>query len=699
MNNNSKKFVFASGGLEAEVGRLALHANGSVILRAGKNVMLSVASATKEEKDFMGFFPLTVEHRERLAAVGKFPGGFFKREGRLSESEILLSRVIDRSVRPFFPQFYFNEVQLFSSLLAADSSYPSGAQAIIGASLALAVSDIPFGGPVGAVHVYRLNGEWHYNLGAQEAKDATCSIMVVGTESGIAMVEGHADAVSNEELVKVLFDAHEEIKKLVAWQKEIVREVGKEKAAQSNKFDWEAWQGKVRTALDGHDLSALLNLPDKAAFNEKLSEVKNAVLASFESAVESGEVTSSILKFLVDGELKVLLPGHIYNQDVRFDGRKPDQVRPLNSEVSFLPITHGSALFQRGETQTLCTLTLGTGQDAQKYESLEYGDQERTFMLHYNFPPYSVGDVRPVRGVSRREVGHGHLAEVSFKHVLPTNTEFPYTIRSLVDVVSCNGSSSMATVCSTSLALMDAGVPIKEAVAGVAMGLIKAQDGGFKVLTDILGSEDALGLMDLKVTGTRRGIMGVQMDIKDPSGLTREVLIEAFSKAEQARNHILDHMDSVIAAPREKLAESAPQFVVVKIDPSKIGAVIGPSGKVIKQIMADTSVEIDIDDDGTVKIYGRSATMTEQAAQWVRGIVGDIEVGTEFDGTIKRIVDFGLFVELVPGCDGLVHISAIARDKQPTIVKNYKPGDSLKVKVVANDRAAGRIRLVAPALG
>lgn len=695
--NTSKKFVLASAGIEVEIGKVALQANGSVWVRSGDCIVLSAVCASEEEREFMGFFPLTVEHRERPASVGRFPGGFKKREGQLSESEVLLSRVIDRCVRPLFPQFYFKEVQISSQLFSSDSKFPSGVLAVLGASLALNTSDIPFQEAVGAVYAYRVGGSWKFNADSVVAREADCSLIVAGTKGGICMVEGFSHNLSNDEMVDVLFQAHDLICEQITWQEEIIREVGKQKR-ESDSFDWNHWNGLVQAAIPAEQVQALVGLTGKTEFKAALKECKAAVFAKFEEEVTGGFIKPSILKYLIDAEIKEQLPTVVHDKEIRFDGRSLDQVRPITCEVGLLPATHGSALFQRGDTQALGTLTLGTGQDAQKVESLAYGAQEQAFMLHYNFPPYSVGEVRMMRSVSRREIGHGHLAEISFKHLLPNAVAFPYTIRSLVDILGSNGSSSMAAVCVTSLALMDAGVPVEDAVAGVAMGLVSGGPGKFKVLTDILGDEDAFGLMDLKITGTRKGICGVQMDVKHKLGLTRDVMKDAFARAEKARIHILGEMEKVLGAPRKQLSSRAPQFVTLTISPSKIGAVIGTGGKVIKEIMASTECEIDIEDSGLVKVYGRSAEQADRTVRWIKAIVGDFEIGATFQGTVRKIVDFGIFVEIVPGCDGLVHISSIARAKQPDVARKYKPNDKLTVRVLANDPVTGKIRLSAPDL-
>ncbi len=693
----SNTFKLESLGLEVEVGRYAQQANGSAFIRVGNNIVLAVACATEEEKDFMGFFPLTVEYRERLTAAGKIPGGYIKREGRLSESETLNSRVIDRSVRPFFPQFYFNEVQLMTNVLSADGNFPVEVLSLIGASVALTVSDIPFNGPIGAVKASLIDGQWKFNLSAKEHADADSAVIIAGTKAGICMVEGYCNDAPEAELVDLLFQAHELIKEQVIWQENMAKTLGVIKSQPESAVNWVSLQERVAAVMP-KDLNKRLFNVSKTVFAQTLKEIKKTVLAEFAPDLLAGQVTKSVLNFLFDIALKGVLPQSIIENQSRFDGRGFDNVRPISSQVGLLPCVHGSSTFRRGETEALASVTLGTGQDVQRIETLNFGNTERSFMLHYNFPPYSVGEVYPVRGVGRREIGHGHLAAISFHNVLPDPKTFPYTIRSLVDVLECNGSSSMATICSTTLSLMDAGVPIKQMVSGVAMGLIKGKGDTFEVLTDILGSEDAFGLMDFKIAGTRNGVMAFQMDIKDKTGLSRQVFEKAFEKARNARIHILNEMSKTLDKPREEVSQTAPQLLTISIPVEKIGAIIGPSGKVIKEIIAQTGCEIDIEENGDVKIYGKDKTSANKAAQWVKTIAGDLEVGSMYDGIVRRHVEFGLFVELVPGCDGLVHVSAINKSKQANIEKIAPQGSILKVRVAAVDKAAGRIRLTAPDL-
>jgi polyribonucleotide nucleotidyltransferase len=692
----SKIFKLDKLGLEVELGKFAKQADGSVWIKQGSNVVLSTVVASRDEKEFMGFFPLTVEYREKVSAAGRIPGGYIKREGRLSDEEVLASRLIDRPIRPLFPKYYFNEVQIISSVYSYDGKFPQDVLALIAASLSLTLSRIPFLGPIGAVRVGRIEGKFESNLSREKSLLSDVDLIVVGTKDGICMVEGYGDSLSETELVEALFFAHEQIKIQIDWQLEIQKEFGEEKDEVPNLSLWEEWEEKVRSHFKKDSCEGLFNL-SKAEQRAALQTLKEDLLHFFASEIEAGVISRSSVVFLFDSLLKEYLPDIIASKGIRLDGRVFDKVREISADVSILPSVHGSALFSRGETQALASLTLGTSQDAQRSEGLE-GEKERTFMLHYNFPPFSTGEARPIRGVGRREIGHGYLAERSFSHVIPTQEDFPYTIRSLVDVLGSNGSSSMATVCATTLALMDAGVQIKDSVGGIAMGLMKDSSGKFHVLTDILGIEDAFGLMDFKVTGTERGITAVQMDIKAKAGLTKELLQNALDQAKKARLHILGVMNDILASPRKEVSDLAPRVSSFRIDSDKIGGVIGPGGKTIKEIIAVTGTQIDIVDDGTVKIYSQKGESARHAELWVKTLVGDIEVGTSFEGKVRRVAEFGIFVELVPGKDGLVHISMIARDKQKTLGKMFKIGDLLKVKVVAVESETGRIRLIAPEL-
>lgn len=692
----AKIFTLEEFGFKVRLDKYARQADGSVWMECGDNVVLSTAVASKDERDFMGFFPLIVEYREKTAAAGKIPGGYIKREGRLSDAEVLTSRLIDRPIRPLFPKYYFNEVQVISNVLSYDGKFPTGIMGIISSSLALTISGIPFLGPVGAVRVGRINNEWKFNLSHEEQLESDADIIIAGTKDGICMVEGNCNSLSEAELVEVLFLSHEKIKVQIDWQLDIKKEFGKEKSEVPNVEFWETWEKKISEVFKA-DMCQTLFADSKTERGAAFKKIKETVLENFESDVEAGNISKSQLSFMFESIMKKYFPDMLSQKGKRIDGRGFKEIRSLSSEVSFLPAVHGSSVFQRGETQALSSLTLGTAQDAQRVESLA-GESERSFMLHYNFPPFATGEVRMIRGVGRREIGHGYLAERSFNYVLPSQEEFPYTIRSVVDILECNGSSSMATVCATTMSMMDAGVPIKDMVGGIAMGLMKDSSGKFHILTDIMGIEDAFGLMDFKVTGTDKGIMAVQMDIKAKSGLTKELLKEALEQAREARVTILDSMKQVLDAPRKKLSELAPRVSSFRVDQDKIGAIIGPSGKNIKEIISETGTQIDIDDSGIVRIYSKNSKDANRAELWVRTLANEVEEGTIFEGKVKKIAEFGLFVELVPGKDGLVHISSIPREKQRDLNKMIKVGDTLKVKVISVDSDSGRVRLVAPGL-
>lgn len=684
-------------GLEVELGSYARQADGAAWLKAGKNVILCTAVAGAAPKDFLGFFPLTVEYRERTSAAGKIPGGFFKREGKLSDEEVLISRLIDRPVRPLFPHNYFNEVQLISTVYSSDGEYPTSVLAILGASLALTISDVPFLGPIGAVQIGKVNGAWEFNLSYSKQVNSDADIVVAGTQAGICMVEGHCNNASEEELIELLLKAHDIIKKQIEWQLEIQKAIGKEKKAVVSQYDLDHWLAQVAKFVT-HDAVDALFGKTKQARGEVMDALQDKIKATFVADIEAGTITGSVLDYLFDVQLKKLLPDVIGKRQERIDGRRLDQVRPIVSEIAMLPCAHGSAIFQRGETQALASITLGSGQDAQKIESLHGGLQEKRFMLHYNFPPFSTGEVKPMRSVGRREIGHGYLAETSFLNVLPDAKNFPYTIRSVVDVLESNGSSSMATVCSTTLAFMDAGIPIKQMVSGIAMGLIVDSNKEYHVLTDILGEEDALGLMDFKVTGTDDGVMAFQLDIKDKVGLSRELLGKALGQAKVARLHILGEMRKVMTEPRTDLSPFAPRIFSMKISQDKIGAIIGPAGSIIKEIVAKTETQIEIEDDGTVMIFAKNGESAKMAEDWIRRLAKEVELGATYEGTVRRLADFGIFVEIIPGKDGLVHISSIARHKQRDLDKLVRLNDKLTVKVTAIDPETGKVRLVAPDL-
>ena len=692
----SKKYKLGKTGIEVELNKFAIQADGAAWISHGKNIVLSTAVASRHKRDFMGFFPLMVEYREKTSAAGKFPGGFIKREGRLSDHEVLSSRLIDRPIRPLFPEFYFNEIQLLSTVFSADGKFPTNILALIGSSVALTISKIPFLGPIGAVRVAKIDGKWEFNVEESEQEKSEVSITVAGTKDGVSMVEGNCKNLSEDELVEALFLAHEEIKKQVDVQLEIQKDLGvvKDSIEEGN---WKELEEKVQKILPKNFVEKLF-VSNKTELYNELANLRDLVAEKFEKEIEAKEVSKNELGFVFDLVLKKTLPDAIVEKNKRVDGRSFDEIRKIKCETDLLPCAHGSAFFQRGDTQALVSVTLGTAKDAQTVEPLIGQRIDKDFLLHYNFPPFSTGEVKMIRGVGRREIGHGKLAESSFNFVLPSKEKFPYTIRVISDILSSNGSSSMATVCGTTLGLMDAGVPITDSIGGIAMGMIQDSKGKFHVLSDILGIEDALGLMDFKITGTDKGVMAVQMDIKAKAGFSRETLKGALEQARVGRLHILSKMNEVMSAPREQLSENAPKIVVYHVATDKIGSIIGPAGKFIKEVIATTGAEVDIDDDGTVRIYAKNNQSAQDALMFIKGLAGDIEIGTIYEGKVARVADFGLLVDILPSVTGLVHISFIDRNLQRDLDRDHPVGSTLKVKVLSCDKETGRIRLVAPEL-
>jgi polyribonucleotide nucleotidyltransferase len=678
---------------EVVIGKYASQADGAVWLKQGGTVVLATV-VSAESQEFPGFLPLTIDYREMFAAAGKIPGGYYKREGRSTDKEILTGRLIDRSLRPLFPSSYFNQIQVLATVYSVDKEHMPGTLALIASSLALSISKIPFLGPVGVVEVGRVDGKWVVNPTFSQSQKSDVRVIVTGTEEGIVMVEGSSNEISEAEMVDVFFLAHESIKKQVAWQEQIQKEVGVAKEAVSEGLNWDLWNGKANAFLT-KDALARLNIADKVERSKRLKELKETFIAESAAEIAEGVVTQKVLDYAFEQALNRNVTDFVIAQNKRMDNRAFDQIRAISAEVGLLPYNHGSALFTRGSTQALVSVTLGSGQDEQRVESLMEDDTiGRTFMLHYNFPPFSVGEVRPMRGPGRREVGHGYLAASALKYMLPTKEEFSYTIRVVADMLESDGSTSMATTCGTTLSLMQAGVPIKKMVSGIAMGLLRNTQGDFRVLSDISGFEDAFGLMDFKVTGTDDGITAIQMDIKYKGGLPREIFESALAQARQGRLHILGEMRKVMDKPNSKLSDLVPQLETFKISPDKIGAVIGTGGKTIREIIEKTGVaSIDIEEDGLVKIFGTPDSKIDMAINWVKTIAGQIESGARYEGVIKRIVDFGIFVELVPGQTGLVHVSNIPKEKQRTFARDYKVNDAAAVEVLDYDSATGRIRL------
>ncbi len=668
--------------LSVEVGELAKQANGACMVRYGDTAVLSVATASKEPKD-LPFFPLTVNYEERLYAVGKIPGGFIKREGRPSEKAILASRLIDRPIRPLFPEGFRNEVQVISTVMSVDQDCSSEIAAMIGSSIALSISDIPFDGPIAGINIGRIDGEFVINPSIEDQEKSDLELTVAGTKEAINMVEAGADEVSEEAMLEAILFAHKEVARLVEFQEEIVEKVGQEKSEiQLLEID-----ADIREKVEGQAKADLLNAiqtEEKHAREEAISAVKEATLEQYEDEDDIKHV-----KMTLDELLKEEVRRLITEEKVRPDGRKIDEIRSLSSRIGVLPRTHGSGLFTRGQTQVLSVSTLGALGDVQILDGLDLEESKR-FMHHYNFPQYSVGETGPIRAPGRREIGHGALGERALEKVIPSEEEFPYTIRVVSEVLESNGSSSMASICAGTLAMMDAGVPLRAPVAGIAMGLVKTGD-EYSVLSDIQGMEDALGDMDFKVAGTDKGITSLQMDIKI-DGLAKDILEESLEQAKIGRLHILDSMLQTIDAPKTELSPYAPKIITMKINPDKIRDVIGPSGKQINQIIEDTGVKIDIEQDGTVFIGSTEQDMNEKAQKIIEDLVREVEVGQIYLGTVKRIEKFGAFVEIFKGKDGLVHISQLQEARTNKVEDVVAIGDKIMVKVKEVDKQ-GRVNL------
>ncbi len=671
--------------LIVEIGKVARQAHGSCTVRYGDTVVLTTVCREDEATPGLDFMPLTVNYLEMTYAAGKIPGGFFKREGRPSEREVLCSRLIDRSLRPLFKEGYANETQIIATVLSVDQENDPEIIAIIGASVALGISDIPFEGPVGSIRVGMVDGKFICNPTLSQQKTSDIDLVVAGTENGIVMVEGGAEFVTEDTLVDALEFAENNIKTVIELQKKITAELGKEKLTVDPAEPDHELEAKVEEFCSER-LKAALRVPEKQKRYRAVGELKKELLEHFATEYEGRE------KELADafGKLKYnLMRRSILEEGIRVDGRGPKDIRDITCEVGLLPRTHGSALFTRGETQAMVVTTLGTSEDEQKIDALS-GWEYKSFMLHYNFPPFSVGEIRPMRGPGRREIGHGALAERAVSKVLPPEDKFPYTIRVVSDILESNGSSSMATVCGASLSLMDAGVPVKCHVAGIAMGLIKEGD-KYAILSDILGDEDHLGDMDFKVAGSRDGITAFQMDIKI-EGVSSAIMREALYQAKEGRLHILDKMEEVIAKPRAELSEYAPRIITIHVKPDKIKDVIGPAGKNIRAILQETGVKIDIEDDGRINIASTDEKAATRAIEMIRQFTQEVEEGKIYLGRVKRIVDFGAFVELFPGTDGLIHISQLSHRRVRSVRDVLKEGDEVLVKVIEIDRD-GRIKL------
>ena len=682
-----KTFQYGPHTMTLETGEVARQANAAVIVSLGDTVVLCTAVAAKSAAPGRDFFPLTVNYQEKTYAAGRIPGGFFKREGRPTEKETLTSRLIDRPIRPLFPDGFYNEVQVVATVVSLDPQIDADIPAMVGASAALALSGVPFNGPIGAARVGYRDGKYLLNPDAKDVKTSALNLVVAGTRDGVMMVESEANCLSEEVMLGSVVFGHEQMQVAINAINELVKECGKPRWEWSlNAATVEVEQAVKAAAHDS--LAEAYRIIEKQSRYARVGEIKKAVIEQL-----SGGEAPKYSADQVDGQLFKLesniVRERILNGEPRIDGRDSTTVRPITIKVGVLPRTHGSALFTRGETQALVVTTLGTGRDAQIIDALE-GERREPFMLHYNFPPFSVGETGMMSGPKRREIGHGNLARRGVNAVMPDMEKFPYVVRVVSEILESNGSSSMASVCGASLAMMDAGVPLKAPVAGVAMGLV-LEGKRYKVITDILGDEDHLGDMDFKVAGTKDGVTTLQMDIK-VEGITPEIMQVALEQAKAGRLHILGEMNKVLSSPREKMSEWAPSIITLKIDPEKIRDVIGKGGAVIRQITEETGTTIDIENDGTVKIASVNGTAGREAQARIELITADVEVGRVYEGRVARLMDFGAFVTILPGRDGLVHISQISNERVERVSDSLKEGDVVKVKVLEVDRQ-GRVRL------
>jgi len=684
--------IIGSSDLTIETGKLAKLADGSVTVRSGESIILVAAVSATSIKEGQDFFPLTVDYREKAAAAGKFPGGYFKREGRPSEKETLTSRMTDRPLRPLFPKGYLYDTQVISVLLSADGENDPDILSINGASAALCVSDIPFAGPIGAVRIGRINGEFVVNPTHSDRQHSKLDLVYVGTSNDIVMIEGAADELSEEDFIRALEFAHPFVCEIIEMQKDLASAAGKPKR-EVNLLNMRDDLLEIAYQVAGDRIEAAIYTSGKIARSKAVdalrSEVQTAILANYADATPF-EI-SQAFDYLQKKAFRV----SILDRQKRCDGRGFFDIRPLSAEVGLLPRSHGSALFARGETQAVALATLASAEEAQMIDGYTGGDQSKRFILHYNFPPFSVGETGRFGGASRRAIGHGALAERSIEPVIPTESEFPYAIRISSEVMESNGSTSMASVCAGVMALMDAGVPIRKPVAGISVGLVTEYESDqlkrYATLTDIIGSEDHFGDMDFKLCGTREGITGFQLDLKLP-GISQKIMAEAIRQARDARMKVLDVMAAAITVPRKELSQYAPRIETVKIHPDKIGLLIGPGGKTIKGIVAETGAEINIDDDGSVHIYSANRDSLNRAKEIITGMTKEIEVGEIYHGRVVSIKDFGAFVEVMPGKDGLVHISELADFRVKSVEDVVKIGDLIWVKCIGIDDK-GRVKL------
>ncbi|HZJ83173.1 MAG TPA: polyribonucleotide nucleotidyltransferase [Clostridia bacterium] len=673
--------------IEVEIGRFGEQASGACTVKCGDTVVFVSATGSKKQREGIDFFPLSVDFEEKLYAVGRIPGGFIKREGRPTERAILISRLIDRPIRPLFPEGYRKDVQIVAMPLSVDPQYPPDIFAMLGSSIALSISDLPFSGPTGSVIVGLVDGEYVINPISEQREKSLMNVIVAGTKEAIMMVEADAKEVPEEQMLEAIMFGHEYIKQLVEFQENIVKELGKAKlefavAPRDSELETKIWD----FALD--KMKQAVKTFEKKARESNMEDIENLVHEHL--GEEFPEQTKEIDDILYDLK-KHVIRNMILDEGVRPDGRTATEIRTLSNEVGLLPRTHGSGFFKRGQTHVLTTCTLGPMADVQMLDGL-WEDETKRYMHHYNFPPYSVGETRPMRGPGRRDIGHGALAERAMEPVIPNEADFPYAIRLVSEVMSSNGSSSMGSVCGSTLALMDAGVPIKAPVSGIAMGLIKAEDSDkLTILSDIQGMEDFMGDMDFKVAGTAKGVTAIQMDIKI-KGIEKEILAQALEQSKIGRAEIMESMLECIDEPRKELATHAPKIITTTIHPDKIRDVIGPGGKVINGIIAETGVKIDIEDDGHVFIYSPNQEQAKVAFKMIEDIVKDAEVGKVYEGTVMRIMNFGAFVEILPGKEGLVHISKLAHERVEKVEDIVKVGDKINVKVSEID-GQGRINL------
>jgi polyribonucleotide nucleotidyltransferase len=684
----TKSFQYGNQTVTLETGEIARQAGGAVMVSCEGTVLLVTAVANKTAREGQDFFPLTVDYQEKFYAGGRIPGGFFKREGRATEKETLISRLIDRPIRPLFPDGFRNEVQIIATVMSMNPEVDGDILALIGASAALSLTGAPFNGPIGAAKVGYRNGQYLLNPTTSELEDSELELVVAGTANAVLMVESEANELSEDVMLGAVMFGHQQMQVAIAAINELVAEAGKPK------WDWEppaaneSLISALRSAI-GEQLANAFQVRDKLERRDAISTIKKTILDALAPQAEANAWEAGDLAKEFGEQEYQTMRNAVLKDRVRIDGRAPDQVRPISCKVGVLPRVHGSALFTRGETQAIVAVTLGTARDGQIIDSVA-GEYKEHFLFHYNFPPYSVGEAGRMMGPKRREIGHGRLAKRGVAAVMPTMEEFPYTIRVVSEITESNGSSSMASVCGSSLALMDAGVPIKAPVAGIAMGLIKEGD-DFVVLSDILGDEDHLGDMDFKVAGTEKGVTALQMDIKI-QGITEEIMKVALAQARQGRLHILGEMAKALTAPRTELSEFAPRLLTIKIHPDKIREVIGKGGSTIQAITKETNTQIDIQDDGTIVIASVNAAAAEAAKARIEQITSDVEPGRIYEGKVVKIMDFGAFVTILPGKDGLVHVSQISNERVEKVSDNLREGDVVKVKVLEVDKQ-GRIRL------